>query len=630
MRFRTFGSLVASVAGVLLTLPSCGGAVGKSVRPNDLTAGEALGTPIAACDGEPKFAQPLVVDLDASARMDLDASMKKGIVVVAYDCKSLRVLSNCKVGAGSSAYQYAGLDLRESVVRVRGVDDLKVNMPMSAGKLGGEVKAGRTIALGLAMLGRNTAQVDNVNRADLSGSCEGATHFLQRATLGAFAVATGSIGKAAMVADIFKIGASASSESSREASMTDGTLEACHKAQADSETPTEKCRSPLYADLMPLQGKAKASSSGDDPETKPEEADSSSSPAPPSSSSSSPDKDTKKESKTPDLNPCRDGYVRSGGLCTKEPTDTGYLCQSFKKEECREQCDKGNAGSCYNFGWGTPDAEALPYYKKGCELDHADSCDKWGRIVRPPYGKTAPDDADRYKKAHDIFKLGCDKGSADACISLAEALDEQRNASMRDLPGSFRAWKRGCLLGSSVGCYWTALGYVDGKGTDKDAKKGLDLLNRACDGGNEKVCADLVSELRHGTRFPKDMDRALVLSKKLCTSAGAGSHQAKVETASRCEVTAEILTDLGQYDEAFKYAKTACDALTGEVAYCIPMARLQEEGKGTKKDVATARATIAKYCSNEMNRIIDGLRDGRQYCSKAPAKGTPKKPAKKK
>jgi TPR repeat protein len=505
---------------------------------------------------------------------------------------------------------------------------------MSAGKLGGEVKAGRSIALGMAMLGRTTAQVDKVNRSELTGSgCEGATHFLQRATLGAFAIATGSIGKTALVADVFKIGASASSESSRDASMRDGLLDACRQAPPDSETPTQHCRAPLFAELMPIHGKAKVASTTDPADAAKADAaepkaDSTDAPAPPPASSSSnaaPDRvaDAKKETKTADENPCRPGYVFSGGICTKQPTDTGYLCQSFKKDECKEQCEKGNAGSCYNFGWGTDDAEAMPFYKKGCELGHADSCDKWGRIVRPPYGKTSPDDAERYKKAYEIFKTGCKNGSSDACISLAEALDENRNPSMRDLPASFVAWKRGCTLGSSVGCYWTAIGYVEGKGTAKDPQKGLDLLNKACDGGNQKVCEDLVGELRRGSRFPKDLKRSLQLSKNLCATPASDGF-AKVAIGSRCEVTAEILTELGQYDEAFKYAKQACEANLPNVSYCMAQAQLQEEGKGTKKDVAAARSIFTKYCGEEMNRIIDSLRDGRQYCKGAGA--SPAKP----
>jgi hypothetical protein len=59
------------------------------------------------CTGTPKQAKPLIVDLDPDARVDLEATMKKGVAVVAYDCKSFRVLPACKVP--EARYEYAGV-----------------------------------------------------------------------------------------------------------------------------------------------------------------------------------------------------------------------------------------------------------------------------------------------------------------------------------------------------------------------------------------------------------------------------------------------------------------------------------------------------------------------------------------
>ena len=126
--------------------------------------------------GDAKLARPLIIDLEADAHVDLEASMKKGVVVIAYDCKSLRVLSNCKLAEGG--YDYVGVGRKEQVVQLKGVDELKVNLPLSAGKLGPEVEAGRSIDLALVYVGRRTTLVLQARRADLTGSCVGATHYL--------------------------------------------------------------------------------------------------------------------------------------------------------------------------------------------------------------------------------------------------------------------------------------------------------------------------------------------------------------------------------------------------------------------------------------------------------------------
>ena len=54
---------------------------------------------------------------------------------------------------------------------------------------------------------------------------------------------------------------------------------------------------------------------------------------------------------------------------------------------------------------------------------------------------------------------------------------------------------------------------------------------------------------------------------------------------------------------------SACEAIAPDLNYCYTMARLQESGKGTKKDPATARATFRKMCEDPMQQILDGLRD---------------------
>ncbi|MEI9885797.1 MAG: hypothetical protein WDN08_04715 [Rhizomicrobium sp.] len=136
---------------ILFTLlVACGGQVGNVVRPKDLTSTDALGTstPVTACLGEPKLATPFVVDLESRARVALEAGMKgkNGLVVVAYElhepARAARVQDRGHV-------RLHGHQKKESVVQIKNQDELGVNLPLSAGRLGVELKSGRTIDLAL-------------------------------------------------------------------------------------------------------------------------------------------------------------------------------------------------------------------------------------------------------------------------------------------------------------------------------------------------------------------------------------------------------------------------------------------------------------------------------------------------
>ena len=603
---------------------SCGGQAGEKLRPKDYTAANALGAPLPVCTGEPKVAMPLVLDLDTDARIDLEAAMKKSVVVVAYDCNTLRVLSNCKVNDDN--YEYAAIDRRERVYRLKGEDELKVNLPTSAGKFGAEVKAGRTIDLGIVMIGRRTSHTGSVDRDQLVGTCEGATHFLQKATIGAFSIVTGSVGKAAAVADVFSVGARGSSESTRDSTTQDGSLEACRSAAADADSPPPQCRSPISVELTPIRGKSSASASvaavasKEEPKAKPSEE----APPPPAAGQSA--------GPAGEENPCREGYLYSGGICTKEPSDTGYLCELTNFKECKEQCEKGNVGSCYNGGKWASEEEAPPLFKKACDGQHGDACYELGRFVRPKYSEKGTE-AD-FKKAYELFKHACDLGSGYGCTEVAITLSEERTSFMRDLPASFRAWRRACALGNSTGCFWAATGYADGIGTAKDPQKGIDLFAKACAGGNDKVCVDFVNALSWGQKYPKDLARAAPIAKKLCETAEAHNPYPgiKSDEASKCERAAEVLGELGKDDEAFKYAKRACES--DSEAHCLVMGRMIAAGRGTKKDPGAANAIFKKYCASEMNRIADGIDANTSVCKKfggaVPAKPKPGKPKPKK
>src|SRR6185436_9885133 len=116
-----------------------------------------------------------------------------------------------------------------------------------------EMESGRSIDLALALVGLRSTTISKVDRTELSGSCEGATHFMQTASVGAFSMATGSVGKVAAAAELFSVGAKASSESSRKAVTSDGSLKDCMSSDPDADAPPKQCRAPISVQLLPIQ-----------------------------------------------------------------------------------------------------------------------------------------------------------------------------------------------------------------------------------------------------------------------------------------------------------------------------------------------------------------------------------------
>ena len=77
-------------------LVGCGtGAAGNAVRPKETTAAEGLGE--GACREADSSGEPLVVDWKPEQRGDLELVMKENVAVVAYSCKGIKLLKECKV-----------------------------------------------------------------------------------------------------------------------------------------------------------------------------------------------------------------------------------------------------------------------------------------------------------------------------------------------------------------------------------------------------------------------------------------------------------------------------------------------------------------------------------------------------
>jgi uncharacterized protein len=562
-----------------LVLMSCGGGAGGVVRPEDYKGGDALGAAASKCEGSPKFARPLTVDLDSDTRSDLEAQMKSGVVVVAYDCVNLRVLDACKPPSGE--YAYAGISLKEEVVQMKGLDELKVNLPIGAANLSGEVKAGRTIDLALVSVGRRTAGLSGVKRSELTGGCEGATHFLQKAFVGAFSLATGSSGKAAAVADLFAYSGEGKSESERSAARKDGSLESCKTSDPDADKPPAQCRSPLRVELLPIEDDGAAAAA----------------PTPPPPAA---------EGVAVDENPCRDGYKLVEGVCSKN-LEVAYTCDPKSETECQQQCERGSAESCVNAGafianqywkitWPVAKEKSRPFFKKACDAGNQEGCAGYVRATFP-LAQDAKSQLPLAKELLAINKKACDAGATLACFDLGTFLSSvYEGQPFVDEQASLRYFERSCLLGHPDGCNTAGLLHMK-----TEPAKGLALYQRGCDGGDGFVCNQLAMRLITGMdNTAKDLPRGERLAKRACAL-----------NIENCGFTGELFEDANKPAQAVEFARKGCEdkdtrtgldegdqgrALQYRGGACVTLGKFYKDGVGVKKDAKKAKAYFKKAC----------------------------------
>lgn len=241
-RSRTQGTL-GPVLPLVLVLPcaacGAGSGVGAVPPPQNIQGTDAVGD---SCVVHDVPALSLIVDWDLQERAQLEAQMMSKLAVVAYDCKTIQLLPGCYV---EGMYDYAGVEKEERVVQLENVDEIRANLPKTGARLGlsmsADLERGASLDVALVMVGRRRATRVDASMDDLYGYCEGATHFVRGAVVGAFAMNQGNQARGRSTIEIFAGRADGSSGASRVQHTTSGTPEACAAAKPGDTTPPAKC-----------------------------------------------------------------------------------------------------------------------------------------------------------------------------------------------------------------------------------------------------------------------------------------------------------------------------------------------------------------------------------------------------
>lgn len=532
---------------------ACGPSIGERVAPKPSTYADASGAD-TSCNPADEHAAPLVVDSKAEQRAELEVAMKRGIAVVAYDCKRLRVLGDCHL---DGEYEFMGVSPKEELIRLESSADVELNLPFGgfgpAAQLGAGLSGGTTLDVALAMVGKKMSTPRSAKRSSLGGACKGATHFVRGATVGAFTMATGTEANVRTAVEVFGLGVSADASHRKSVVNRDGSLDACKGADPAALAPPGSCSSLIRLDLTALD-------------------------------SGPPDPDVPVFAEAT----CPTDTLLVGGKCTRASAER-HQCRPGKLADCDTQCGKGEARSCAILGdmlsrgkWANrDDARAAEVFKKACTLGDEHGCNGLG--VAYLDGKGVPKDEAR---GVELLRKACDAGSAKGCTSLGYAATYGKGVPKDEARAA--AWfEHACRGGEERGCANLGVLALEGRGVPKDLARAVALLKRACAGHDASGCYNLARLADHGTGMPKDVATAVRLFRQACDGGEAfscnnlGTHYVQGNGVAK---------DLAL---AAKLFETACK---GDPTGCSNLATLTAAGKGVAKDPARALSLYQRAC----------------------------------
>jgi TPR repeat protein len=402
--------------------------------------------------------------------------MKENVAIVSYSCKGFKLLKDCKV---DGTYGFLGMSKKEQVVKLNNADEVKANLPLGgigiAGNISAEMARGSTLDVAMIMIGKVKTTWAKVQADELKGECDGATHFVRGAMVGAFVMQTGTKGQVKSAAQMFGASASGASTSEKSIQNKDGDIGDCAKATPDDKKAPSQCQAFIRLELKGIVPKAAPA------------AGATAAALPPAEKPAGNDVAVVEAA-------CPKGLVMAEGKCAEPKSVAAFLCNPSKASECEEQCGKGNAPSCgaagtlYASGGGgasRDEKKARELLTKGCTASDTKSCTNLGVLMVQGRGG-AKDSAAAAKN----FEKSCGDADALACNMLGTQYKTGDGVTKDDAKAA-ALLQKGCEGGNDSACGTYGKMLLDGVGTAKDPAKAKTFLRRACDGSVSQACVDV-------------------------------------------------------------------------------------------------------------------------------------------
>lgn len=430
----------------------------------------------------PREPEVLAIDWADAEKIDLSDAMAKHVAVVRYDCDGVTVLRDC---AAPGTYTYGGVSPMRSALRLDDPARLEATLPFATEDLAAAVRRGDVVDLAFIVVGQHATTARDVPRARLEGRCEGATHTVRAVGVGAFALAAGPAGKTNAAAELLGLGPMAKNGAPVE--RTGGELSACWLSDfaGSSPMPIAKCKALVHVLLSPLR---------DEPAPPADAAPEDRAEAPPSGRVV----ERERFETSPVRNACKIGLraATKDGACVKpDTTSTSFVCDFTDLDECRAQCEKGDAKSCWNVAAhlldgklnpvkGDPRPDAFVWLVKSCTHGYARGCGNVGYALRN--GVAVAKDVERGTK---MLRDACAGGDALSCMVVGNA-ELWGDGATSDLRASRTHYERACALGNARGCAVAARMAEAGEGGPRDVAAAVRMYERACGERDPKSCKD--------------------------------------------------------------------------------------------------------------------------------------------
>jgi hypothetical protein len=196
-------------------------------------------------------ARPLIIEWPSSDRAALEGLVRgeRGVIAVRYEGCEMEVVRRCTV---PGQYGYTAVEPKRDDQLFRSADDLYAKIPLGAAQLEAELERHGALALAMTVVGEHHAPRERVDRAELSGDCERATHVITTITVGAFKLSSEAgarIGAGARLGSGPAAGASSSADRGFERS--DGDPERC-LANSGGSAPMAGCGALLRLEVEPI------------------------------------------------------------------------------------------------------------------------------------------------------------------------------------------------------------------------------------------------------------------------------------------------------------------------------------------------------------------------------------------
>ncbi len=242
----------------LMTLAAASMLVGTACRNRDNLATKVMDDPTrslasARCGGTGKIIRPLIIEWPATDRASLEGRLGRGLVVVRYEGCVVEVMRECS--APEAKYDYVGITRKHDRITIRDSDELYANLPLTAVELEAKLAKAGELNVAMALVGNYEAQRARFDISELEGRCDGATHIIAAAQVGAFEFYAGSgaeIGTSVEVENVAGVGGR--STASREMLNRDGDATACEKSAPGDSGPPAECGALLRLELAALDG----------------------------------------------------------------------------------------------------------------------------------------------------------------------------------------------------------------------------------------------------------------------------------------------------------------------------------------------------------------------------------------